>query len=65
MTAVRSEETVSDTELFAWFDGLGFPAFTAPYVRVATGRCFERGNEPLQNSYFPALLLEDAGEKFR
>jgi hypothetical protein len=57
---------MTDAGLFAWFDALGFPDVSRhPYVRVATGLGFQHGSDPPQNRYAPALLLEDAGDRFR
>jgi hypothetical protein len=62
----RRTTRMNGHDLFAWFDGLGFPDFSAHrYVRVATGRWFRHGNDPPQNHHVPALLLGDVGGQFR
>ena len=43
---------------FEWFSNLGFPDLQGcPFVRVATGRWFQSGNEPRQNQYVDGFLL--------
>jgi hypothetical protein len=59
---VRSE-TLSD---FQWFSSLGFPDIRGcPYVRVATGRWSQMGDEPRRNQYVNGFLLATNGPVFR
>lgn len=51
---------------FAWLEGLGFPDIrNCKFVHVATGEWHQSGNNPRENRYVNAFLLEDAGETFK
>jgi hypothetical protein len=65
---VCSKAPMRDDEAacYAWFDTLGFPDLAAcPYVQIATGRSFQSGDRPPENSYYGAFLLQDEGDRFR
>lgn len=64
-SATRGADTNNIAELsqeaktnFEWFSDLGFPDLNGcPFVRVATGRWFQSGNEPRQNQYVDGFLI--------
>jgi hypothetical protein len=50
---------------FQWFGTLGFPDVKGcPFVRVATGRWSQSGDEPPQNHYIKGFLLATNGDAF-
>ncbi|MCR9243533.1 MAG: hypothetical protein NXI31_00770 [bacterium] len=68
-TGVRAQPEIPDSEFneaVTWFDNLGYPAVgDQPFVRIATGRWSQHGNEPKQNTFLAGFLLSDDGREFR
>lgn len=57
--------TSAQAEAFAWFDTLGYPDVAGkPYVQVWTGRWYQSGGNPPQNSCVWGFLLSEEGPKF-
>lgn len=58
--------TLSDKQCaFTWFDILGYPDLQSlPYIRVATGRWLQIGDQAPENDYIRAFLLADEKNTF-
>jgi 3',5'-cyclic AMP phosphodiesterase CpdA len=57
--------TETDRKAIAWFDTLDYPDLAKkPFVRVATGSCFQSGDDPPRNWYRLGFLLAERGEEF-
>jgi hypothetical protein len=53
------------SEAFTWFGSLGFPDVKGrPFVRVATGRWYQAGDDTPRNTYVRGFLVEENGDRF-
>jgi hypothetical protein len=61
----RAPSAEERSKAFAWFKALGFPDVKEiKFVRGATGRWLQFGDEPPRNDYIRGFLLQEKGDRF-